>query len=853
MICRECLFLFSLVTRRANVSHRTRRVKDKAIRELSRSFANHATLDRKSPNASTIGHRREERIAELASLLPRSDHANEIVVEASHLRRSKVPISSTTMITFMNAQAALGNWHEVVGLFSEWNQTSRDAMMPTPRAVVKALSKLGQLKDAARMVKDYENTDKELAEMKEKGLKPSARVFAYLSVGFSSVNKSRSDLTRMYDEVSAHGIDPETNEEFILNSITAHTALYDIPNASERLNQLKMVSADEKRLLIGYSSLIDGKLKAGVAKGSFQAFNDAKLLLGEMLQHGVRPNVKTYTGLLHAYYRVGGLGRLLECLEDMKASGIRPDQHVYNILIRAYTLANKPLEAVSTYDEMIREGLAPNIRVLTSTIAALSVAGDINRMREVFNDVEVGGAQCDHALFHVMMNGYANGKDLTSCLEWYDRLLSSGLRPNVVTYTILMYAVAKSIDSEAMERWFEKLFSAEIKPNVYTYSLIMHEKSKLGELAAVTHIFEEMVDSGVSPTPVTYTILANAFLQNSLTSNALKTVHYMLSEGLRPDAVVFYTAMKVYLQTKNYSKVVNMYNRVSSFGLDPTDAMDLILFRTGLATLDYDVCQCAVNSVRERSLRDIGTPLPSSPTAFENIIVEVLRKKRQLSKAKNMFADLRNHAFSFKQRCLNRLLEVATRSNDVVDATLLYRALGAQNLLRNVPVDSRTALYASLTSHPQLLSDMVALSVMNGNAEDVDHLSLVFVGQTPSLYTEPHAFHEDMKRLCEVWTSYGSFLGFYMGGKGVLPLTSDSEELFNERDQTLFNQLSKPFGKQFQPPSLSIGSRRFSPTHPAAPVMDLPMIQALLDALATSRSWDKFLVIATEELGNAGG
>ncbi|KAJ3192619.1 hypothetical protein HDU67_005409, partial [Dinochytrium kinnereticum] len=359
------------------------------------------------------------------------------------MRRSRVPISSENAITVMNAHASLGNWHEVVGLFSEWNEQPRDSGFPSslPRSVVKAYSKLGQFKEAARIVKSVELSDKEMAEllygilipsyikgrdlnsamrcmkrMRERGLRPSPRVYAYLSAGFADY-KEKPALASLKSEMFSSGIDPESNEDFLLNTVTARSALRNPPSALEALYKLKKVSADSKKLLIAYSSVIDSKLKDGISRGSSQTFLDTNSLMEEMREHGIQPNVQTFTSFLHAYYKVGGLGRLLECFEAMEASLVKPDQHVYNILIRAYTLANKPELAVSTYKKMLEEGLPPNIRVLTSTIAAMAVVGDVGRMREIFEDAEISGAQVDHALFHVMMNGHANLKDITSCLE----------------------------------------------------------------------------------------------------------------------------------------------------------------------------------------------------------------------------------------------------------------------------------------------------------------------------------------------------------------------------------------------------------------------------------------------------
>ena len=53
----------------------------------------------------------------------------------------------------------------------------------------------------------------------------------------------------------------------------------------------------------------------------------------EMEAHGVKPNVKTYTTLIHGWARAALPEKALQCFEDMKQSGLKPDKAVYHCLM----------------------------------------------------------------------------------------------------------------------------------------------------------------------------------------------------------------------------------------------------------------------------------------------------------------------------------------------------------------------------------------------------------------------------------------------------------------------------------------------------------------------------------------
>lgn len=78
---------------------------------------------------------------------------------------------------------------------------------------------------------------------------------------------------------------------------------------------------------------------------------------------GVKPNVKTYTTLIHGWARASLPEKALKCFEQMKLAGLKPDKAVYHCLMTSLLSRATVAEAyiysgvLSICREMIESGL----------------------------------------------------------------------------------------------------------------------------------------------------------------------------------------------------------------------------------------------------------------------------------------------------------------------------------------------------------------------------------------------------------------------------------------------------------------------------------------------------------------
>lgn len=89
----------------------------------------------------------------------------------------------------------------------------------------------------------------------------------------------------------------------------------------------------------------------------------AEKTIKEMESAGLKPNLKTYTTLIHGWARSSLPEKALKCFEDMKLAGLKPDGAVYHCLMTsllsrasiAEDYINSGIQQICT--EMVESGL----------------------------------------------------------------------------------------------------------------------------------------------------------------------------------------------------------------------------------------------------------------------------------------------------------------------------------------------------------------------------------------------------------------------------------------------------------------------------------------------------------------
>ncbi|KAJ3084975.1 hypothetical protein HK102_000437, partial [Quaeritorhiza haematococci] len=320
-----------------------------------------------------------------------------------------------------------------------------------------------------------------VAKLREQGLRLDATLYNTLIDGFGK----KGDLRMMrtwYEQMLQAGIEPQ--EATFTSMIDSHMKAGDIHGAfwwfdlmthapptstSMSEHEVDSVGADGSSSFTSaeyenyrpfrkinpsvatYTAIIDGLGRAGefqLATKWFEIMVDEQSSLSSTSSHSSRgqsinrskntkPNIKTFTSLIHWHGQKGDLNGAAMWFRRMQAHGIHPDIVVYNSLVSAHALAGEFSKARMWIEEMLGN---PDSKALVTATSANTNTKDHSvqyQHRNLNPTVET---------FGVLLDGHLRSNDAKGALEVYEYMTERAkVPPNEHIYTALITYLAHGV------------------------------------------------------------------------------------------------------------------------------------------------------------------------------------------------------------------------------------------------------------------------------------------------------------------------------------------------------------------------------------------------------------------------
>ena len=125
----------------------------------------------------------------------------------------------------------------------------------------------------------------------------------------------------------------------------------------------------------------------------------------EMKAVGVKPNIKTYTTLIHGWARASLPEKALKCFEEIKSAGLQPDKAVYHCLMTSL------LSRATVAEEYICSGILSVSREMLESGITVDM-GTAVHWSKCLRKIERTGGELTEALqktFPPDWNAFSNG------------------------------------------------------------------------------------------------------------------------------------------------------------------------------------------------------------------------------------------------------------------------------------------------------------------------------------------------------------------------------------------------------------------------------------------------------------
>ncbi|CDY60361.1 BnaCnng36130D [Brassica napus] len=300
-------------------------------------------------------------------------------------------------------------------------------------------------------------------------------------------------------------------------------------------------------------------------------FEEARELLGDMVEKGLVPSVVTYNALINGYCEYGMMEDALDVVELMESRNVSPNTRTYNELIHGFCKKNVH-KAMGVFHKMLDCRVAPSVVTYNSLID-----GQCRSARELFDSLEEKGVDANVVMYTALIDGYCKSDKLEEAKLILKKMLSKSCLPNTSTFNALIHGLCTDGKlSEAMLLEKKMVEKGDFDHAEKRYC-------NAGRMKEAEGMMEKMKEDGVFPDSITYSSLIKGYADQGLTDSAFGVLKCMLDAGCEPSHHTFLSLIKHLVEMKHgkendlcltsnmieFDIVVELLDKMAEHGVTP--------------------------------------------------------------------------------------------------------------------------------------------------------------------------------------------------------------------------------------------------------------------------------------------
>ncbi|XP_010552432.1 PREDICTED: putative pentatricopeptide repeat-containing protein At3g11460, partial [Tarenaya hassleriana] len=270
------------------------------------------------------------------------------------------------------------------------------------------------------------------------------------------------------------------------------------------------------------TALISMYCKCGLVEEARKVFDETpvSMLLGVC-----------YNALISGYAANSKAFDAVSLFRRMRETGVSVDGVTMLGLVPVCTVPELLCLGMSLHGQCLKDGIDAELAVQNSFITMYMKSGSVDLGRKLFEEIPVKGL----VSWNAMISGYAQNGFASHVLELYEKMKSSGVRPDPVTLVGVLsacaYLGARSIGQEV-----ELLIEANgFVSNVFLCNTLINMHARCGNLAKARAFFDRIPIKNI----VSWTGMIGGYGMHGLGEKGLELFDEMVRSGLRPDGTVF--------------------------------------------------------------------------------------------------------------------------------------------------------------------------------------------------------------------------------------------------------------------------------------------------------------------------
>ncbi|KAI3468959.1 hypothetical protein Pfo_025622 [Paulownia fortunei] len=299
-----------------------------------------------------------------------------------------------------------------------------------------------------------------------------------------------------------------------------------------------------------------------------------------------------YSSLLSMYCKFG----LLAIAEKIFVGGHNQEKDSWNAMIVGYEKAGLERNCIKLFREMQHRGIESNLNTLISVISSCSRLGAIHSGLSVhchimksllFEKVSVVNSlinmygKCgnltiaqrlfnqitpDVATWNSLISSYTNNGNYFKAVTLFDKMISEGLKPNMVTLVTLLSACAQIASVEKGRKIHDYIKEEGFGYEISLATALVDMYAKCGQIDMAKEIFDSMNEKDV----ISWNVMISGYGMHGHGKPAIEIFQQMEEYDAIPNELTFLAILSACAHAGLVDEAKSLFDKMKEYSLIPT-------------------------------------------------------------------------------------------------------------------------------------------------------------------------------------------------------------------------------------------------------------------------------------------
>lgn len=290
----------------------------------------------------------------------------------------------------------------------------------------------------------------------------------------------------------------------------------------------------------------------------------SKLVLeayGQLNQHNFKSNGYIFVSVIKSCASQGAYlqGKLIHA--QVVDCGLESTVFVGSSLINFYFKLGSPEDGQSVFDGLQQY----DIVIWNAMIAGYAQHGHVNKMLELFLQLQMDDLEPNIATWNAVIGGCAHNKLNEEALRLFNQMVHEGCLPEDITFASILNACT-NIEAENLGKLLHvQLLENGLSADVFLGNTLINLYVKCGNLQHARLVFQRLPQQDC----VTWNALISGYALHGNCSEALELFHDMQKKGQSPDLVTWNALLTGHVQHGPIEKVLLLFQQMEEQGRKP--------------------------------------------------------------------------------------------------------------------------------------------------------------------------------------------------------------------------------------------------------------------------------------------